>query len=268
MMLAVVWCVVKDWPRLPWKTWPIQMKYCCQSDLSRPSWWLRIAAFCGVSFGPRMATDGLPGQEVDQEEGGHRHEEDDDDEEHERVWRCTCPPWRPPSSLCSVACSRPAAPGGRIEPRPSALPCAPCLRPSLTLTGRAATVVGVAVVVVVVGRHRPALLYPLGPLARRGPDRRPGPPAPLADRRLGQARRAPPLYYYLLHFWMRIFGQSDLATRSLSGVIGVITLPVAWLAGNRFGGRVVAWTTLVLLASAPFAVYYSTEARMYRWSSS
>ena len=25
----------------------------------------------------------------------------------------------------------------------------------------------------------------------------------------------------------------------------------------------VAWTTLVLLASAPFAVYYSTEARMY-----
>jgi hypothetical protein len=74
---------------------------------------------------------------------------------------------------------------------------------------------------------------------------------------------APPLYYYLLHFWMRLFGQSDVATRSLSGVIGVITLPVAWLAGNRLGGRVVAWTTVVLLASAPFAVYYSTEARMY-----
>ncbi|HEX3794850.1 MAG TPA: glycosyltransferase family 39 protein [Acidimicrobiales bacterium] len=74
---------------------------------------------------------------------------------------------------------------------------------------------------------------------------------------------APPLYYYLLHFWMRLFGQSDLATRSLSGVIGVLTLPVAWLAGNRYGGRTVAWVTLVLLASAPFAVYYSTEARMY-----
>jgi mannosyltransferase len=78
---------------------------------------------------------------------------------------------------------------------------------------------------------------------------------------------APPLYYYLLHFWMRIFGQSDLATRSLSGVIGVVSLPVAWLAGNRFGGRfggrVTAWTTVVLLSSAPFAVYYSTEARMY-----
>jgi mannosyltransferase len=74
---------------------------------------------------------------------------------------------------------------------------------------------------------------------------------------------APPLYYYLLHFWMQLFGQSNLATRSLEGVIGVATLPVAWLAGNRFGGRSVAWTTLVLLASAPFAVFYATEARMY-----
>jgi uncharacterized membrane protein len=74
---------------------------------------------------------------------------------------------------------------------------------------------------------------------------------------------APPLYYYLLHFWMELFGQSDLATRSLSGVIGVAALPVAWLAANRFAGRTGAWITLVLLASAPFAVYYSTEARMY-----
>jgi mannosyltransferase len=74
---------------------------------------------------------------------------------------------------------------------------------------------------------------------------------------------APPLYYYLLHYWMELFGQSDLAIRSLSGVIGVATLPVAWFAANRFGGRVAAWITLVLLASAPYAVYYSTEARMY-----
>ena len=74
---------------------------------------------------------------------------------------------------------------------------------------------------------------------------------------------APPLYYVLLHFWIRLFGQSNDAVRSLSGVIAVITLPVAWLCGRRFGGPAVAWTTLVLVASAPFAVYYGTEARMY-----
>jgi mannosyltransferase len=74
---------------------------------------------------------------------------------------------------------------------------------------------------------------------------------------------APPLYYYLLHFWIVLFGQSNDAVRSLSGLIAVITLPVGWLCGRRLGGRAVAWTTLVLLASAPFAVYYATESRMY-----
>jgi mannosyltransferase len=74
---------------------------------------------------------------------------------------------------------------------------------------------------------------------------------------------APPLYYYLLHFWIVLFGQSNDAVRSMSGLIAVITLPVGWLCGRRLGGRAVAWTTLVLLASAPFAVYYATESRMY-----
>ena len=46
---------------------------------------------------------------------------------------------------------------------------------------------------------------------------------------------APPLYYVLLHFWMKVFGTGDLGARSLSGVIGVLTLPAAWLAGYRVG---------------------------------
>jgi len=74
---------------------------------------------------------------------------------------------------------------------------------------------------------------------------------------------APPLYYALLHFWMKAFGTSDFAVRSLAGTLSVITLPLAWLAGRRYGGRPVAWALLVLLASAPFAIYYATEARMY-----
>lgn len=74
---------------------------------------------------------------------------------------------------------------------------------------------------------------------------------------------APPLFYLLLHFWIRIFGTSDLEVRSLSGCLSVATLPVMWVAGRRFGGRTVAWAALVLLATAPFAVYYATEARMY-----
>ncbi|HEX4161772.1 MAG TPA: glycosyltransferase family 39 protein, partial [Acidimicrobiales bacterium] len=74
---------------------------------------------------------------------------------------------------------------------------------------------------------------------------------------------APPLYYVLLHFWMGLFGQSNDAVRALSGLFAVLTLPVGWLCGKRFGGRAVAWTMVVLLASAPFDVYYATESRMY-----
>lgn len=74
---------------------------------------------------------------------------------------------------------------------------------------------------------------------------------------------APPLYYVLLHVWIGWFGTSDLAVRSLSGVIGVATVPLAWLAGRRVGGRTVGWAAMLLVATSPFAVHYDTEARMY-----
>ncbi len=90
----------------------------------------------------------------------------------------------------------------------------------------------------------------------------------IARRPLGQLHHllrqdgAPPLYYLLLHFWMKVFGTSNEGVRSLSGVLSVLTLPLAWLAGRRFG-RASAWAVLVLAASAPFSIYYGTESRMY-----
>ncbi len=74
---------------------------------------------------------------------------------------------------------------------------------------------------------------------------------------------APPLYYFLLHFWIRAFGVGNLATRSLSGVISLATLPLAWFAGRRLGGRTVAWIAVVVLAASPYAAVYATSTRMY-----
>lgn len=74
---------------------------------------------------------------------------------------------------------------------------------------------------------------------------------------------APPLYYVLLHFWMGLFGTSDEAVRSLSGVFGVVTVPLAWLAGKRIGGRTAARGAMFLVATSPFAIRYDTETRMY-----
>ena len=76
---------------------------------------------------------------------------------------------------------------------------------------------------------------------------------------------SPPLYYLLLHGWMRVFGESDIAARLLSGVLGIATLPLAWLVGRRAGrgDHTIAWSAAVLLAWSPFAVRYATEVRMY-----
>ena len=74
---------------------------------------------------------------------------------------------------------------------------------------------------------------------------------------------APPLYYFLLHGWIRIFGGGDVAVRSMSAVFSLAALPLAWMAGRRAGGRWVAVALLVLTATSPFNVRYATEARMY-----
>ena len=90
--------------------------------------------------------------------------------------------------------------------------------------------------------------------------------ASLPIRSIGGALRrdgAPPLYYYLLHFWMGIAGHSDAAIRALSGLFGVLALPLMWWVVRRGFGRNEAIAALAVLASSPFAVYFATEARMY-----
>jgi mannosyltransferase len=87
---------------------------------------------------------------------------------------------------------------------------------------------------------------------------------PLGD--IGDALRQdghPPLYYWLLHGWMEVFGDGDTAVRSLSGVFGLLSLPLAWEAGRRRAGQAGGLCVLALVAITPWAVRYATEARMY-----
>lgn len=73
----------------------------------------------------------------------------------------------------------------------------------------------------------------------------------------------PPLYYVLLHYWMKLVGTSNMAIRALPGLFGVATIPLLWIAARRVGGRSAAYCTFVLVALLPFALRYSTENRMY-----
>ena len=87
---------------------------------------------------------------------------------------------------------------------------------------------------------------------------------PLGD--IGEALRHdghPPLYYLLLHLWTEVVGTGDVAVRSLSGGLAVLTLPVAWIVGRRAGDATLGWLTVLVLGALPFATRYATEARMY-----
>ena len=84
----------------------------------------------------------------------------------------------------------------------------------------------------------------------------------------------PPLYYYLLHFWMGLFGKSELAVRALSSILGTWLVLCTFALGRwsaarslRNGaGDAVGLLAAFFAALSPFQVYYSQEARMYMLS--
>lgn len=72
-----------------------------------------------------------------------------------------------------------------------------------------------------------------------------------------------PLYGFLLHFWMQIFGNSILAARSLSFLIFLATLPVLYMFVKEASNKQIALLTLTLFTLSPFIIWYTGEARMY-----
>ncbi|MEA3335199.1 MAG: glycosyltransferase family 39 protein [Chloroflexota bacterium] len=73
----------------------------------------------------------------------------------------------------------------------------------------------------------------------------------------------PPLYYWFLHFWVRIFGTSEIAVRSLSAVWGIFLVWLVYQIGSRLHDRRTGLIAAFLAAINPFLIYYSQEARMY-----
>jgi len=84
---------------------------------------------------------------------------------------------------------------------------------------------------------------------------------------------SPPLYYLLLHWWMKVFGEGTTAVRAFSGVTAVAALPAMWFVARRTQRQItppadtndngLGWIAVLLLASSPFAIRYGTENRMY-----
>ncbi len=74
---------------------------------------------------------------------------------------------------------------------------------------------------------------------------------------------APPLYYWLLHFWMELFGTGDTAVRSLAALFSVLTILLMWKVVRAYADSWTATAASVVMAVAPFSIRYGSEARMY-----
>jgi len=73
----------------------------------------------------------------------------------------------------------------------------------------------------------------------------------------------PPLYFILLHFWMKLFGSAEVAVRMLSMFFGIVAIPLTYVIGRRLHSETAGIFAAFLLALSPFQVFYSTETRMY-----
>ena len=73
----------------------------------------------------------------------------------------------------------------------------------------------------------------------------------------------PPLSYLSLHFWMRLFGNSEAAMRSLMALMSVGAIGSAYGLGRIVLGHRGGLLLAALLGTNPFFLFHSLNARMY-----
>lgn len=72
-----------------------------------------------------------------------------------------------------------------------------------------------------------------------------------------------PLYFFLLHFWMKLFGQGETAMRFLSLIFALGTIPIVYTAANKLASQKEALFATAITAVSPLLVIFSVEVRMY-----
>jgi len=78
-----------------------------------------------------------------------------------------------------------------------------------------------------------------------------------------RGERTPPLYYLLAWGWSRAFGTHEVGLRSLSALLGTLTVPAAYLAARELASRRAGLIAAAFVAMNPYLIWYSQEARAY-----
>lgn len=76
-------------------------------------------------------------------------------------------------------------------------------------------------------------------------------------------RGRPPLFVLASHFWMGIFGNSEIAARSLPALFNIGALIMLYVVGRRLLGRNVALVATFIMAISERQIYHSQDVRYY-----
>lgn len=83
---------------------------------------------------------------------------------------------------------------------------------------------------------------------------------------LSKLNLEPPLYYLFLHMWIKLFGNSEVATRSLSFIAFVLaTIVVIYWAEKLYPKHWLSWFLPIFFFCNPMLIYYAFEVRTYGW---
>ena len=72
-----------------------------------------------------------------------------------------------------------------------------------------------------------------------------------------------PLYYSILHYWMALFGDSEITARALSVLFGFLALVMIYKVGGLLFNKRVGLLSSLFLSLSVFHIYHSQEVRMY-----
>ncbi len=80
---------------------------------------------------------------------------------------------------------------------------------------------------------------------------------------VANGERSPPLYYAAAWLWSKPFGTGEVGLRSLSALLGTLTIPLGYRAAAELGTRRAGLIAAALVALNPYLIWYSQEARSY-----
>lgn len=72
-----------------------------------------------------------------------------------------------------------------------------------------------------------------------------------------------PLYFIILHFWTKIFGQSDTSMHLCTLALTLPLIPLSFYTIKSLFSKKAGYYTAILLAINTFGIYYSIEVRFY-----